>query len=564
MENTEKKSGIITWLLSRTQGVRTMWMLAALSRIINQILTVGIIVLIGHILLEGGPFVALWWVAMLSLVKALFRYSEHYCGHWVAFTMLTRLRTEYYNALVNQAPAVVKNVDTAEISEKATRDIDRIEVFFAHTIPPALSAVVVPLLSILWAGFFLGWPYAGIILIASAVMITVPTFGRRLTWKNARIQADHNAAISTHVADSIQGLREIRSFGAEGLRLNQWKDLEKRASRVRRRIHIFAVFRAAILIIAELLTMGILLSHGQLTSAVLATLTWVALWAPLRGIDDFVNGLDEALASAQRVRSGIEATPVVSDNGTRSPDYTMSTPIVALEAVDFSYGNRAFELREITLAFERGSWNYNVGVSGSGKSTLAAIIARGWDPHRGKVAFSSVPLPQIPLTELRQRVSLVVQRPVLLEATLAENLRLCQPQLSCTAMWELLECVDLDGWAHGLPDGLDEVITTDGKNMSGGQIQRLAVARALAGKPDVLILDEAMSQLDEATACNARDHIRNRFPHITVIEISHQVDRIPDNERVVVMDGGRVVEDGVKSELQSDSHSYTSRLHQRA
>ncbi|WP_206192457.1 ABC transporter ATP-binding protein [Scrofimicrobium canadense] len=564
MESTEKKSGIITWLLSRTQGVRAMWMLAALSRILNQLLTVGIIVLIGHILLEGGPFVALWWVATLSLVKALFRYSEHYCGHWVAFTMLTRLRTEYYNALVDQAPAVVKNVDTAEISEKATRDIDRIEVFFAHTIPPALSAVVVPLLSILWAGFFLGWPYAGIILMASAVMVAVPAFGRRLTWKKARIQAGHNAAISTHVGDSIQGLREIRAFGAEGLRLNQWKSLEKRAAKVRRPIHVLAAFRAAILIIAELLTMGILLSQGQLTSAVLATLTWVALWAPLRGIDDFVDGLDEALASAQRIRSGIEAAPVVSDTGTRSLDYTVSSPIIALEAVDFFYGNRAFELREITLAFERGSWNYIVGVSGSGKSTLAAVIARGWDPQLGQVTFSSVPLPQIPLTELRQRVSLVVQRPVLLEATLAENLRLCQPQLSRTAMWELLKCVGLDGWAHELPDGLDEVITTDGKNMSGGQIQRLAIARALAGKPDVLILDEAMSQLDEVTACNAREQIRDRFPHITVIEISHQVDRISGDERIVVMDGGRVVEDGIKSELQSDSHSYTSRLHQRA
>ena len=200
------------------------------------------------------------------------------------------------------------------------------------------------------------------------------------------------------------------------------------------------------------------------------------------------------------------------------------------------------------------------GVSGSGKSTLASLLARGWDPSEGQIRFRGINIEDLSLADLRSRIALVVQRPYLLKGTVAQNLRLSAPNASEEQLWRALWAVDMEGWARELPGQLDQEISTDGSNLSGGQIQRLAIARAVLTDPELLILDEATSQLDEATSLLVRQRIREAYPNLSVLEISHQVDRIPEDSSVFVIDNGRLVEQGVSGALVSQPDSALARL----
>lgn len=686
-ETCTSETSTLHWLLRRTAGVRPAWILATVARIFNQLLLIAILICAGQAILTGRYSPWLWWILGLSLAKAALRYGEHFAGHWVAFTMLTRLRTEFYYALVPQAPAVTTGDAAAELSERATGDIDRIEVFFAHTVPPAIASLTVPIAAIVWSWFALGPASAGIMALASATMIAIPICARPLVRGSAQRVGATRAAIAVHLGDSLQGLREIRVFDAGERRLVQERALENMADAPLRRIRILAGMRAGLLMAVELGALVALVTVGlghSVTIAVLSALVWVGLWAPVRGIDDFVDGLDDALASTERVRRTIDATPLVRDphdslsyrktgdaqaeeesgERAREPEgnaaatilgssaggettdhqdspLARSGDLLTLENISFRYPHRTLNpgesapssneekvgahslssrgplegsavdfphpdgfphpvssphgvtgrgrlsfdkgeavpralasasaetvfvstrpnvLAHVSTSVPRGQWSFIVGVSGSGKSTLAALIARGWDPQRGIIRYEGRDLKGFALGDLRSSVALVVQRPYLLRGSLADNLRLSSPEATDEQLWDALWAVDMDRWEVQQPQGLDHLISTEGANLSGGEIQRLAIARALVSAPELLVLDEATSQLDEDTALHVRHRIRERWPTLTVLEISHQVDRIPPHARVTVIDNGTVAEEGVAATLLSTPDSYLTRL----
>lgn len=169
---------------------------------------------------------------------------------------------------------------------------------------------------------------------------------------------------------------------------------------------------------------------------------------------------------------------------------------------------------------------------------------RGWDPQGGAVTLGGVSVDRLPLDALRERVGFVAQRPTLLSGTIAENLRLARPDASDETLWEALRAVALEEWVDSLPDGLEHRVSARGVNVSGGQLQRLALARALVAEPQVLILDEALSQLDGPTLVLVRERLAASLRGLTVIEISHRADLIPDAAQVWVVDAGRVVAQG--------------------
>ena len=578
MGNESSQRSDIAWLLKQTGGVRAMWFVAIASRVLNQLLMIAVLILAGYAILTATLTPWIWWIVGLSLLKAVLRYSEHYAGHWVAFTMLTRLRTRFYQALVPQAPAVVKGSAASELSERATRDIDRVEVFFAHTIPPVIAAAVVPVVTIVWSWINLGGARALTMTIASLVIVSLPFLSRAFTWPQVQKVGDTKAAVAIHLGDNLHGLREVLTFGAAERRLQQGSVLEDQATRPLRIIASLAGIRAALLLAVEFGTLALMValpSNWSTEHAVLAALVWMGLWAPLRGVDDFADGLDDALESAERVRRTIDASPLVldrgatdqgaADQGAADPNSTdPKAPLISVDDVTFAYPRQeahgANALTNISADVREGQWAFMAGVSGSGKSALASLLARGWDPSEGQIRFRGINIEDLSLADLRSRIALVVQRPYLLKGTVAQNLRLSAPNASEEQLWRALWAVDMEGWARELPGQLDQEISTDGSNLSGGQIQRLAIARAVLTDPELLILDEATSQLDEATSLLVRQRIREAYPNLSVLEISHQVDRIPEDSSVFVIDNGRLVEQGVSGALVSQPDSALARL----
>lgn len=563
------------WLVGHTRALLPALGLSAVSRVVNQILAVALLVMVADALgraAAGGP-VDGWTLAggltLVALVKAALRYLEHYAGHWVAFTALARLRELFFARLVPQAPAATQGRAGAELTERATRDIDRVEVFFAHTFAPAVSAVLVPAIVLGWLAVAVdSRPALAILPFVVAVMV-VPLLWGHGTWHSARRVAARRGEIAAHLGDDLQGVREVLGFGIAERRLDQLAAADRRLGAARSEVGLNQGLRAASLLLLEAAGLIVVLAVGlaqHLPAGQIAVALAVAigLWAPARGIDDFVAGLDAAFAAAARVREVTDGVPLVTEPAAPAAEPHGNPVAMALDHVSLRYpGGQALALDQVSVGFLAGDHSCVAGVSGSGKSTLAGLLLRGWDPTAGTVRLHGTDLRDLRLAHLRRRVGLVPQHPTLLSGTLLENLRLAAPDATDAQVREALAVAGLDGWLESLPDGLETAVSERGLNVSGGQLQRIALARALVAAPEILVLDEALSQLDAATAATVRRNLDAHRAGLTTIEITHRADLIPGGTFVVVLDAGRVVEQGTAAELRAAGGAFT-RLEARA
>lgn len=551
------------WLISHTHDLLAPLALSVIARICNQLLGVALMVsaTMAAIDLAGGrqhPIgVVVLTLAGMALAKAALRYLEHYAGHYVAFASLQRLREVFFAALIPQAPATTQGRAGSELTERATSDIDRIEVFFAHTFPPAISAVAVPLIALGWLGSqvhpLLAWVAAPFV---AAAIVVLPMLTTARSWTHARAIARERGRIAEQIGDDIQGVREILGFGAQGIRLRLLANADEHLGRLCSRagaahgIHnaLVTAIQTTSLLVMTMVGVQVGLGFQQITLGLACV---IALWGPAAGIDDFTSGLDSAFAATTRIHEVITAAPRVTDDRAVSGLVMPRQGTISISHVSYSYGPGVPALYDVCLDMPAGSWSYVVGVSGSGKSTLASLLLRGRDPDAGVIRLDGRELSDFPLAQLRGRIALAQQRPTMLSESLADNLRLAAPDADDQAVAEALEIACLDEWIATLPEGLETQLSERGLNVSGGQLQRLSLARALLAKPSVLILDEALSQLDGDTAALVRQRLADHRAGLTIVEITHRTDLIPDDAPVTVLDAGRVVEQGRAADLRA-------------
>lgn len=557
------------WLARHTGELVPALGLSAVARVVNQTLAVALLVMVADGLgraASGRPIDG-WTLAgglvLVALVKAALRYLEHYAGHWVAFTALARLRELFFARLAPQAPAATQGRAGAELTERATRDIDRVEVFFAHTFAPAVSALIVPAVVLSWLAAAVDSRLALAVLPFTVAVMVIPLLWRRAGWRGARTVAARRGEIAAHLGDDIQGVREVLGFGIADQRLAGLDAADRRLGAARSAAGRSHGLRAAALILIEASGLIVVLAAGTAQQLTLAqTLVGIAvaigLWAPARGIDDFVAGLDAAFAAAARVHEVTEGVPAVTE-----PEEPATAPhddpvAMALDHVSLRYpGSPALALDQVSVGFLTGGHSFVAGASGSGKSTLAGLLLRGWDPDAGAVRLHGADLRDLRLGHVRRRVGLVPQHPTLLTGTLLENLRMAAPDASEDEVRAALAVAGLEDWLAGLADGLQTAVSERGLNVSGGQLQRLALVRTLLAAPEILVLDEALSQLDAATAAAVRRNLGVHRAGLTTIEITHRADLIPDDAFVVVLDAGRLVEQGSAGQLRAAGGAFT-------
>ncbi|MEA5054968.1 MAG: ABC transporter transmembrane domain-containing protein, partial [Propionicimonas sp.] len=313
------------WLVGHTRALLAPLSIAVVARIANQVLGIVLLVQVAQAFADAAAGRApalpglLGLLVVVALAKALLRYLEHYAGHFVAFTSLARLRELFFARLVPQAPAATQGRAGAELTDRATRDIDRIEVFFAHTLPPAVAAVVVP-------GLALGWLAAAVdgrlaLVIAGFVVmigVVVPLLSGRATWRGSHRVAARRGRLAAHLGDDLQGVREVLGFGIQRARLAGLADADDALTGARLQAGRVDGIRAATLLVLELLTLVAVVTAGSAAglppaAVAVALAVAVGLWAPARGVDDFVTGLDAAFAAAARVREVTDAPPLVRD-----------------------------------------------------------------------------------------------------------------------------------------------------------------------------------------------------------------------------------------------------------
>ena len=567
------RATLVRWLLGVTRPVLPPLLASTLCRIIDALSGVALFALgayavasTGLAMVNKSPVPAMWPVltvmAGLSLLKAALRYVEQFLGHLVAFKALELLRGQIFRSLIPRSPRVGTTSRSGDLLSRATKDVDRIEVFFAHTLAPAVSAVITPIVVLTAIGLKVSWPVALTVLpLVVLQLFIVPRLGSGASLEASRSASALRADLTQHVTDTIQGMSEVVGYGRGQERLDEMARIDAEitgASRptgqwaaVRRGVNQLASLIAPIVVVmigSMLPTTGSGAGVPLLAAAAAAVLR---MTETVRGVEELAGALNASFASAERVWEVVNA-PVEVRDGAQELTSGISHEVL-WQDVSYSYPSTAAQaVRGVSLRARAGKWTCIVGASGSGKSTLAQLAVRFDEPTSGRILIDGQDVADLRALSLYQEIGMVDQRVHLMRATIADNVRLAAPSASDTQILRACRAACIDEDIEALEDGYDTLVGERGQSLSGGQRQRLALARALLARPGVLILDEFTSHLDPDLDERVRIGVRTYLPQATIIEITHRLQWSEQADHVVVMDAGTVVQAGPPAKLLSE------------
>jgi len=505
-------------------------------------------------------------LAIAAPLAGLLHWLESWLAHDMAYRLLLDMRLDMFRKLDALAPAYLSRRRTGDLVGVATRDVELIEYFFAHTITPAFVAVLVPVGVLVTLACF-GWPIGLALLPFLAWAALTPIFGRARIDRLGSRAREVSGDLTAHAVDSVQGLGEIVAFRQVAARGREFAAKAQHYLQVRTPFLHDLSLQASLQEIANglgalaVVGVGAVLGvSGRLDTAMLPLLTLLAVSAfvPVWEIAQVGRQLADTLGAARRVYGvHAEPVPVMDGPGVGAGVPASRGPALELSQVTFTYpGRRRPALAGVSFAVPRGSTVALVGPSGAGKTTIASLCLRFWDPDAGAIRLDGHDLREYGLDELRRRVALVAQDTYLFNDTLRNNVLLAKPDAQAGELEAAIEQAALTDFVAGLPDGLETIVGERGAQLSGGQRQRVAIARAFLKDAPILILDEATSHLDAVSEQAVRGALDVLARNRTTLVIAHRLSTVRGADQIIVMEDGRVAEIGTHQDLLATGGLY--------
>lgn len=508
-----------------------------------------------------------WLILLGALVipKPITGWLESFVAHVMAFRVLVDLRARLYSAIERLAPSYLLEERSGNVGATAMSDVELVEVFFAHTLSPMVVAMVVPLGALVVLVFVDPLIALALLPVLLAVASTPLWLWGRST-RQGRARRTAHGELAAQAVDRVQGLREVLLFSQQASQL----DAMDRASGVVGDAQVAYAKRAGVehglldgLSAAGLLVVlavtGILVADHQVSvslfpfAVVLASYTFI----PLKTVLNTARELGNVAAAGRRIAKLLEAEPSVRD-----PDGPGQigeiVPRAGFEAVTFRYSRDLPEaLSAVSFEMAQGSTLALVGRSGAGKSTCASLLLRWWDPEDGSVRLGGHDLRSFRQTDLHQRISLVPQDTYLFNLSVADNIRLARPESTQAEVEQAARAaLAHDFIVDALPEGYETRVGERGAQLSGGQRQRIAIARALLANAPLLVLDEAVSNVDAESAAALEPAMAAVRRGRTTLVIAHRHSTIRTADKVVLIEAGRIIDTGTDAELTERSDTY--------
>ena len=531
--------------------------------------------LVGQVITGGDLTLLLILLAVLTPLAAFFVWTESWVAHDLAYRLLAEMRVAVYRKLDPLAPAYMTRRRSGDLVSVVGGDVETVEFFFAHTITPAFTAVVVQGVVVAVLAV-IAWPMALAIAPFLLAVALSPFFAQKRSERLGEELRHQLGDVHAHMVDSIQGMREISAFGQGRARTaemvaNSWRFAHFQLRFLKERAFQIG-FIEAMTALGGLVVLAIgvwLLTNGNISrpELILAVVLSVAAFAPVSDIARTMKQLMETLAASRRLFAihdepvpvtdgpgvnSVPATSVGEPGWGRSPHdgHQAAAPSVVFDAVGFDYGpSEPQALSEVSFTAEPGHTVALVGRSGAGKTTCANLVMRFWDPSVGSVRLDGHNIRDFKLDDLRRQIALVSQDTYLFNASIRENILLGRPDASQDELEEAARQANCHDFITVFPDGYDTIVGERGMQLSGGQRQRIAIARALLKNAPVLILDEATSHLDAVSESQLRQALENLMHGRTTLVIAHRLSTIRNSDRIVVLDHGEAVEQGSHQEL---------------
>ncbi len=489
--------------------------------------------------------------------RVLFYFLEMWLAHDVAFKVLADFRILLFDAIERVSPAILLNMRSGQLASTLMSDVELLEWFFAHSFGSIIVAVIAPLILMIYLGWI--YPLLPLLLIVFLIIIVwIPVWMKKKADAQGKQVREQLGDANAVTMEGIQGMKEILS-------LNYLKPYKSKNE-----AYMSRFYDSQLAYGKRLGTEGAML-QGALGISMLCV-TAVAAWLVLQGRIDFAwypvivmlsgmvlgpvvevcntaRNFGLIFAAADRVYRVLEAKPQVKDTG-GEVDVRRLVPSVSYEHVTFRYGEELEDaVSDISFVAEPGETVALVGSSGAGKSTCMNLLLRYWDVRKGAVKIGGVDLREMSLKNLRELTSVVLQDVYLFRDTIRENIRLGKPDATDEEVEQAAKMALAHDFILDLPKGYDTVAGESGLKLSGGQRQRIAIARAFLKNSPILILDEAVSNLDTENEKEIQESIRASSVNRTTLIVAHRLSTIRSADKIVVLKDGRMVQIGTFEEL---------------
>ncbi|MDT2737876.1 ABC transporter ATP-binding protein [Enterococcus pseudoavium] len=460
---------------------------------------------------------------------------------------------------------------TDTLITRMTNDINQMQGALAMLIRLVVRAPFLSIGSVIMA-FYIDWQMGLIFLILlplfCLILFLIIHYSVPL-YKNIQQKLDQ---LNQLVTQNLSGVRVIRAFARTKTETDHFNTETEEISRLNQRVaNISALLSPSTTLImnAGVVTLlyfgGFKVNLGHLEQGqILALINYMnQMLLALIVVSNLVVLFTRAAASANRINEVFATEPTLTANGTNQ-QIDAQAPLLAFKAVDFRYTEKSgLALQNINFTLQENKILGITGATGSGKSTLISLIPRFYDASKGSVTFAGINVKDWSLDKLRSEIALVPQTAVLFSGTIRENLQWGKPDATDQECWEALRIAQASEFVESLPQGLDTLILENGKNFSGGQRQRLTIARALIRKPKLLILDDSLSALDYQTDLELRQALK-RDLDCGVIIISQRLRSIQEAETILLMENGKIAAQGNHAALLKNSPLYQELVHSQA
>lgn len=484
-------------------------------------------------------------LVVFAVMRGILHYAEQYCNHFIAFKLLAIIRHQVFAVLRKLCPAKLDGREKGNLISIITTDIELLEVFYAHTISPIMIAILTSLIMVVFIGKF--HVYAGIFAVCSYLLVgcVIPLWnGSKGGQKGMEFRSGFGN-LNSFVLESLRGIDETIQYGQGKKRKAQISEKSIELGKMQKDLNCMEAMQRAVtdlVILCCSFGMFFLMYHlyqaGNVTfdAMLLATIAMMGSFGPVTALSSLSNNLNQTLASGERVLSLLEEEPMVEES---EGEADISFEGASVEDVTFAYDEEVI-LKDCNINMKQGKVIGICGKSGCGKSTLLKLLMRFWDVNKGNIKISEENVKEIPTKTLRNTQSYVTQETELFHDSIANNIAIGKPGAAREEIIKAAQKASIHDMIMSLPNGYDTEVGELGDTLSGGEKQRIGIARAFLHDSPMLLLDEPTSNLDSLNEGIILKSLKEESRGRTVVLVSHRESTMGIADEVYHMDAGRV------------------------
>ena len=540
VKNTVKRRSGISIMGSLIGLVKPLWpliVLAVLFGTAGYLCAIFLTIITGNILARGIAFSHLTWPLLaMAVMRGVLHYAEQYFNHFIAFKLLAIIRHDIFAALRRLCPAKLEGRDKGNLISVITSDIELLEVFYAHTISPIAIAILTEGIMVGFIGSF--HPIAGLFALAAYIIIGIfiPLWNGRKSGDTGMAFRNNFGNFNSFLLDSFRGLDETIQYGQGENRKQEMEEKSIQLGNMQKSLSQMEGTQRAITNMAILLfSFGMLfltlylqnIGAISFTAMITCTTAMMGSFGPVVALSSLSNNLNQTLASGERVLSILEETPMVEEVSVVSvqeiQQSVKNTKLTEASAnqVTFAYEERKI-LENFSFQIHPGKITGIHGPSGCGKSTLLKLFMRFWDTNSGEITINGQNIKTIPTKYLRDMQSYVTQETHIFHDSIAANIAIGKPGATREEIIEAAKKASLHEFIMKLPDGYDTEAGELGDTLSGGEKQRIGIARAFLHDVPFILLDEPTSNLDSLNEGIILKSLQEEKKDKTILIVSHR------------------------------------------